>query len=101
MNEIDTGVSKLLRAMQNAMDWKIEEDGEDWSDDEEAWSEFFQDLSESVACGYAGNISTAIIDEVVAKSFEEPKVRETWREDILKEAQLIQERWALEDDDAT
>ena len=44
MNEIDTGVSKLLRAMQNAMDWKIEEDGEDWTDDEEAWSEFFSRL---------------------------------------------------------
>ena len=96
-SEIEFEVSALLRAMQNAMDWQIEEHGEDWADDDEMWASFFDDLSESVACGYTGNIGSENIDQVVKESIQELDGREDWRLDILKEAQVYQKRWEDED----
>ena len=89
-NEIQFVVSAILRGMQNAMDWQIEEHGEDWADDEEMWSVFFDDLAESVACGYTGNVGTENIDEAVENAIKELQDREDWRTDVLKEAQLYQ-----------
>jgi hypothetical protein len=84
--------------MQNAMDWQIEEHGEDWSENDELWEEFFDDLAESVACGYAGGVEAAITDQVVEKSLEELAGREDWRISILIEAQEYQKRWREEDE---
>jgi len=97
-NEIEFEVSAILRAMQNAMDYQVEEHGEDWSDDDGLWSTFFDDLSESVACGYAGNVGSKNIEKIVKEAIQELSDREDWRLEILKEAQVYQRKWAEEDE---
>ena len=96
-NEIEFEVSAILRAMQNAMDYQVEEHGKDWSDNEELWSTFFDDLSDSVACGYTGNVGGDNIEEIVKAAIQELDGRGDWRLDILKEAQIYQKRWEEED----
>ena len=96
-DNLDHAVSKLLRAMQNAMDWQVEEHGEDWSDDDDLWAIFFDDLSESVACGYTGNVGSENIDEIVKVALKELESREDWRSGVLVEAKEYQRRWEEED----